>query len=277
MQRSIIATAAAAVFLLFSSFPVQAGSALAPFAGEKGLLRIAGGTAHIPVVKEAARRVMAFNPKVRIAIAGGGSGLGIKQAGEGLIDIGNSGRKAKDSEIDRYGLAMVRWAVDGVAVAVNPENPVRSLTGKQLRAIFSGEIDNWKTLGGHDARIDLYTRDAASGTRAVFWKKALDKGEIYSGANFVVSNGAMKSAIAQDPNAIGYVSVGHLDDSVAAVALGGVTPSLAAVKSGDYKVARSLYSNTRGPATGLAAKFLAYLLSEDGQAIVRSKGFIAVR
>lgn len=243
---------------------------------EKQVLRISGGTAHIPVMKEAAKRIMTVNPDLQITIAGGGSGAGIKQVGEGLVDIGNSGRRATDAEIEKYGLGMVKWAVDGVATVVNPKNPVQALSGKQLQDIFSGKITTWKLLGGDDKPINIYTRDKSSGTRSVFWKKALNKGNISGKANFVTSNGAMKSAVTNDPFAIGYVSVGYIDKTVAPVTLDGVKPTLDTVKSGEYKVARGLYSNTKGEASGLAEKFLNYLLSPEGQKIVVEKGFIPV-
>lgn len=247
------------------------------FAGKKGVLKIAGGTAHIPVVKEAAKQIMTANPDIRITIAGGGSGVGIKQVGEGIIDIGNAGRKATDKEITAYGLQMVKWAIDGVGIVVNPKNNVTSLSYGQLQDIYSGKITNWKELGGKDRTINLYDRDAASGTRAVFWKKALKKGKVAQTANVVVSNGAMKTAIAKDPYGIGYVSVGHIDPTLTPVALDGVVPSLENVKSGSYKVARGLYCLTKGEPVGLAKLFLDYLLSPSGQKIAGSKGFIEVK
>lgn len=246
------------------------------FKDEKGVLRISGGTAHIPVMKEAAKRIIAFNPDIQITIAGGGSGAGIKQVGEGLVDIGNSGREATEKEVKKYGLVKYKWAIDGVAAVVNPKNPVNKMSASQLQDIFSGKISNWKILGGADRPINIYTRDKSSGTRAVFWKKALKKGEITQKANFIASNGAMKSAVTNDPYSIGYVSVGHIDKSVAPVAMDNVTPALDKVKSGQYKVARGLFSNTKGEAKGLAKKFIEYLLSPEGQKIAASKGFIPV-
>ena len=118
-------------------------SELDRFKGEKQILRISGGTAHIPVMKEAAKRIMIFNPDIRITIAGGGSGAGIKQVGEGLVDIGNSGRKATEAEINKYGLKMIKWAIDGVAAVVNPKNSVKAITTQQLQDVFSGKIANW--------------------------------------------------------------------------------------------------------------------------------------
>jgi phosphate transport system substrate-binding protein len=253
-----------------------AGDDLAPFKGEQGRIRIAGGTAHIPVMKAAAERVMRHNPKIRITVAGGGSGVGIKQVGEGLVDIGNSGRRPTAGEISRYGLKLHRWAVDGVAVAVNPQNPVRNLSYAQLRGIYAGRIRNWREVGGPDRAIHLYTRDKASGTRAVFWKKALNRGAISPGANFVPSNGAMKTALATDPGAIGYLSAGFIDTSVAAVALEGVMPSRENIAKERYPVSRGLYSNTRGEPRPLVQKFIAFLYSPSGRKIIAAKGFIPV-
>ena len=263
--------------LFFSLVPTIQAGALDTFMGEKGTVKISGGTAHIPVMKEVAKRIMTANSDIQISIAGGGSGVGIKQVGEGPVDIGNSGRKPSDMEIKKYELKMFKWAIDGVGVIVNPENKVKALSKAQLIDIFSGKIGNWKDLGGLDKSINVYTRDKASGTREVFWKKAIDKGEITDKANFVVSNGAMKSAISNDPYGIGYVSVGHIDESVAPVALDGVVPTLENVKQGKYKIARGLYSNTKGEPSGLSKKFIEYLFSPEGQQIAADKGFIPIK
>jgi phosphate transport system substrate-binding protein len=262
-------------FLFWCSFSYA--DALTTFKGEKGAVKVSGGTAHIPVMKEAAKQIMTANPNIQITIAGGGSGVGIKQVGEGLVDIGNSGRKPTDDEVKRYGLKLYQWAIDGVAVVVNPKNKTRALTGAQLIDIFAGRIDNWKTVGGEDRKISLYTRDEASGTREVFWAKGLKKGEVSPKANVVVSNGAMKTAIAQDPAGIGYVSVGHIDQTVAAVAVDGVAPTHETVSSGNYPIARGLYSNTKGESAGLTKKFIEFLFTPEGQKIISASGFIPVK
>ncbi|ABA88083.1 phosphate ABC transporter, periplasmic phosphate-binding protein [Syntrophotalea carbinolica DSM 2380] len=256
--------------------PAFAGS-LDVFKGESGVLKISGGTAHIPVMKDVAKKIMVINPDIQISIAGGGSGVGIKQVGEGLVDIGNSGRIATEEEISRYQLNLYKWAIDGVAPVVHPNNPVKALTKTQMIDIFSGKLDNWKMLGGADRKINVYTRDEASGTRAVFWKKGLDKAQMTTGAHVVVSNGAMKSAIAQDPYGVGYVSVGHIDASVAPVALDGVVPTIESVQDGSFKIARGLYSNTKGEPHGLTKKFIDFLYTTDGKKIIEQRGFIPVR
>lgn len=263
------------VFLIVSS--TAPAATIDIFNSEKGDIKISGGTAHIPVMKDAAKLIMEHNRDIRISIAGGGSGVGIKQVGEGLVDIGNSGRKPTDDEIKKYGLNIFQWAIDGVGVVVNPKNTVKALNRVQLAEIFAGKTTNWKVLGGPDKQINVYTRDNSSGTREVFWEKALDKGEITDKANVVVSNGAMKTAVANDPYGIGYVSVGHMDESTAPVMLDGAAPSIDNVKNGSYKIARGLFSNTKGEPTGLVKKFIDFLFSPEGQELAAKNGFIPVK
>jgi phosphate transport system substrate-binding protein len=248
--------------------------ALAPFGSLQGNLDIAGGTAHIPVMNEAAKRIMTANGKIRITVAGGGSGVGIQKVGEGLVHIGNAGRPVSDAENEKYGLKSFAFAVDGVTVIVHPENPVRDLTQQQVQDIFAGKLTRWSQVGGPDARINLYGRDEASGTRKVFWKTALEKGTVAKSANVVPSNGAMKTAVSNDPHAIGYMSIGHVDEKVAAVALDGVAPTQANARTDTFPVTRKLYMNTKGEPEGLTRAFIDYVLSEEGAAIVEAAGYI---
>lgn len=277
MRKRWIVTSLALIcsFFVLNTLVFAAGE-LDAFKGQKGTLKISGGTAHIPVMKEAAQRIMSAYPYIQISIAAGGSGVGIKQVGEGLVDIGNTGRKPTDDEIARYQLKLHQWALDGVGVIVHPRNRVKALSKAQIADIFAGKISTWKEVGGENRKINLYTRDEASGTREVFWEKALNKGTISPAANVVVSNGAMKSAVAQDPYAIGYVSVGHIDRTVAPVALDGVVPTLQTVINGSYKISRGLYSNTKGEPSGLTRSFIQYLYSPAGREIIQKHGFIPV-
>ncbi len=247
------------------------------FKGLSGTLHIAGGTAHISCEKEAAKRIMKMYHKINITIAGGGSGVGIKQVCEGLIDIGNTGRAPTDDEIRRCNLKVFKFAVDGIGVIVNPKRKIKNITKEQLINIFSGKITNWKELGGPNATINVYTRDTASGTRKVFWKKGLNKAKITQKANFVKSNAAMKTAIANDPFGIGYISLGVADSSVKLLAIDGIFPSQENVKAGKYKIARGLYMNTKGEPKPLAKAFISYMLSSEGQALVKKHGFLPVK
>ena len=262
--------------LILAAIPALAAD-LDAFAGKSGKIDIAGGTAHVPVMKEAAKRIMLKNPAIRITVAGGGSGVGVQKVGEGLVDIGNTGRALSDAEVAKYGLKSFAFAIDGVAAVVNPKNPVANLTQAQVQDIFAGKITNWKTLGGHDAAIHLYTRDEASGTREVFWGIMLKKGKIAESANVVASNGAMKSALAGDADGIGYVSIGHIDATIKAPTLDGVTPDQDNAKSGKYPVTRKLYMNTKGEPKGLVADFIAYIQGPEGAQITSASSYIPTR
>jgi phosphate transport system substrate-binding protein len=262
--------------LLLAAGTAQAGE-LDAFVGKSGKIDIAGGTAHIPVMKEAAKRIMQKNPAIRITVAGGGSGVGVQKVGEGLVDIGNTGRALTEAEVAKYGLKSYAFAIDGVAAVVHPKNQVANLSHSQVQDIFAGKITNWKAVGGHDAAIHLYTRDEASGTREVFWEIMLKKGKIADGANVVASNGAMKTALAGDPDGIGYVSIGHIDHSIKAPTLDGVAPTQEHAKSGKYPVIRKLYMNTKGAPQGLVASFISFIQSPEGAAITAADGFIPTR
>jgi phosphate transport system substrate-binding protein len=250
---------------------------LSAFKGKEGKIDIAGGTAHIPVMKDAAAQIMKYNSKIRITVAGGGSGVGVQKVGEGLVDIGDTGRALTPEEVKKYGLKTFPFAIDGVAVAVNPQNPVSNLSPQQIQEIFAGKITNWKDVGGKDAAINLFSRDEASGTREVFWKKLLKKGPIMEKANIVPSNGAMKVAISQDPNAIGYLSIGHVDKTVKVVKLDGVEPTQQNAKDGKYPVVRKLYMNTKGEPKPLVKAFIEYILSPAGSQIIERHGYIPLK
>lgn len=273
MNRIITVFSLFAILVLFPAASLQAAG-LDAFAGLRGTLDIAGGTAHIPVMKEAAKRIMEANPDIRITVAGGGSGVGVQKAGEGLVQIGNTGRALKEGEIEKYGLVSWPFAIDGVAAVVNPANPVSALSKEQLSKIYSGEIANWKEVGGADAAISLYMREDGSGTRETFETLAINEIEIAAKSNVVSSNGAMKTAVSQDENAIGYVGIGHLDDSIKAVVLDGMTPSQENAKNGSYKITRLLYMNTKGRPEGLTKAFIDYIYSPEGREITAKAGYI---
>lgn len=252
-------------------------SELDAFAGMSGKIDIAGGTAHIPVMKAAAKRIMRINPAIRISIAAGGSGVGVQKVGEGLVQIGNTGRALSTEEIAKYGLQSWPFALDGVAVVIHPGNPLANLTSAQIRDIFSGKITNWKMLGGRDATIHLYTRDEASGTREVFWSKLLKKGTIADTANVVTSNGAMKTALASDLDGIGYVSIGHIDQTIKAPTLDQVAPTQENALSGKYPVVRKLYMNTRGTPDALTAAFIRYVRGPEGAKMTEAAGYLPIK
>ena len=258
-----------------SSATNASSESLAVFAKEQGKIDIAGGTAHIPVMKKAAEAIMSFNPNITISITGGGTGAGITKVGEGLVQIGNTGRALKPQEIEKYQLVSFPFAVDGVAIAVHKENPLSNLTNEQVSRIFSGEVKNWNELGGNEGVINLYVREDGSGTRDTFESKGLNKGiEIPQTANVVSSNGAMKIALAQDKNAIGYVGIGHLDSSIKGIAFENIEPTQEKTKEGSYQISRLLYMNTKGEPQGLTKLFVDYIYSSDGAKFIEQSGYI---
>lgn len=250
---------------------------LQAFEGLTGKIDIAGGTAHVPVMNEAAKRISSANPEIRITVAGGGSGVGVKKVGEGLVEIGNTGRPVTDEEVAEYGLVSFPFALDGVAVVVHPDNPVSDLSAEKVKEIYAGNIVDWKDVNGPDGAVHIYTRDEASGTREVFWKKLLSEGMIASNSNVVPSNGAMKVAIGNDALAIGYISLGHVDDTVKAVDIDGQAPTQENAASGKYPVVRKLYMNTKGKPSDLVQTFIDYVRGPEGETIIRDAGFIPIQ
>jgi phosphate transport system substrate-binding protein len=244
---------------------------------QKFSLKISGSTTVLPIAEEAAKQFMTKNKNYMIEVTGGGSGLGVKEAGENLNDIGMASRDVKSSEFEIYpSLQVFGIAKDGVAIIVQPENPVSSLTQEQIIAIYAGEITNWNEVGGNDAPITVYTRDEESGTREVFFEKVLNKGNITKKAVVVASNGAMKSSVKADVNGIGYLSIGYLDSSVTGCEYEGVLPTEANVVSGTYTVSRTLNIITNGEPSQEAKAFIDFLLSSEGQKIVVEEGYIPV-
>ena len=271
MKKTVVSIMLAIMLMAASS---AVAAPLDAFKGQKGTLDISGGTAHIPVMKEAAKRIMSVNPDIRITVAGGGSGVGVKQVGEGLVTIGNTGRALKEEEVTKYGLVSFAFAIDGVAVVINPANKIDALTSRQVIDIYSGKIKDWKEVGGEPGAINVFGREDGSGTREVFTEKAIDKAELAPSVNVVSSNGAMKTAVAQDKQAIGYVGIGHIDKSVKAPKFDGTVPTQENAANGKYKVTRNLYMNTKGQPQGLTKLFIDYIFSPEGAEITKDSGYI---
>lgn len=263
------------VCLVLSCFGVctAAEPALEAFRGLTGQVKIVGGTAAVPLMRAAARRIMSYNPSVRIRVEGGGSGAGIKLVSESEADISTSGMPLSPEELEQYGLVSFPFAIDGVAVAVNRRNPVSGLSKEQLKGIYSGRIKNWDEVGGYSAPISIYTRGKSSGARATFEARGLD-GEQCSVGKALDSNNAVKAAIAHDLYAIGFLAIGNVDNTVKPVGIDGKAPTLEAMISGDYPVTRYLYMNTRGEPTGLVADFIRYIYSPAGADLIRKAGYI---
>jgi len=242
-------------------------------------LTVTGSTTVLPIAQLAAETYMEKNLYADILVSGGGSSVGVQAVGEGTADIGMASRDLKDAEKERYP-DLVRHVVarDGIAIIVYKDNPVKELTIAQVKSVYRGEITNWKELGGDDMEIVVVGRDSASGTREYFSKSVMDKEDFVPTQLEKNSNGAVKQTIAQTPGAVGYVSLGYIDNTVSAVKIkNGVTfiePTVDNIISGDYPISRSLYMFTKGEPTGLAADYLVYVTGTDGQKLVAEEGFV---
>lgn len=264
------------LYIMTLSVAYVSASSLELFKDQSGVLDIAGGTAHLPVMKQAAKNIMMVNPSIKITVTGGGSGVGVKKLAEGLISIGNTGRPLKEFEIEQYGLVSFPFAIDGVTIIVNPSNPITQLTKMQLKEIFSGKIINWKEVGGNDAPISLYIREEGSGTREVFEDKVMYKTHPCKKANVFNSTGSIKTAISQDKNAIGYIGIGYLDSSVKGLVVDNMIPTQENTFNGSYTISRLLYINTKGEPKGITKLFIDYLYSPEGRDIITKAGYIPI-
>ena len=204
-----------------------------------------------------------------------GSGSGIQAVEEGRCDIGLSSRSLKDEEKAK-GLQETVLAYDGIAMIVNPANPVQELDLETIAKIYTGEITNWKDVGGNDAEIVLIGREAASGTRDGFESITGTKDKCQYRQE-LTSTGDVITTVSQNPDAIGYASLASIKDSVKALNVDGVTPSEASVKDGSYKVQRPFVLVTvEGKALSSAAQsFFDYATSADAADIIAKAGAVA--
>jgi len=252
--------------------PAEAVSALS------GEINVAGSTTVQPLAEKFAEAFMALHPDVRVSVQGGGSSTGVKSAGEGTVDIGAASREIQESELaDFPNLHIFVIARDGIAIIANPDVPVEGLTTEQVRYIFAGVITNWSEVGGPDMEIGLVNRDEASGTREAFHKIVMDDARFDRGAVVLPGTGQVRAVVAQVEGAIGYISLGFVNDEVRAIAIDGVEPSEETVVSGDYPIQRTLHFFTKGEVSDATRDYIDYVLSPEVQdVIVREAGFIPI-
>lgn len=248
---------------------------------EKQSIVINGSTSVQPLVEELAGAFKVKNPNATIDIQSGGSGVGIKSAMDGVVDIGMSSRDLKPEE---KSLKEFRIATDGIAVILHPENTVNDLSVEQLRKIYSGEISNWKEVGGKDAKITVVTREEGSGTRGAFIEltglevKEGDKKTDKTLASAITqgSTGAVMTTVAGDVNAIGFASFGSAKDNtdIKLISIDKAACSEENIYEGTYKISRPFLMLTKDEPAGLAKDFLDFILSAEGQEIVAENNYL---
>lgn len=245
-----------------------------PAASVSGTVSTDGSTSMEKVIGALSESYMAANKDVTVNYNPTGSGAGITAVQEGTCDIGLSSRALKDEE-KAAGLKETVLAYDGIAIIVHPDNPVSDLSIEQIAKLYTGEITNWKDVGGNDAEIVLIGREAGSGTRDGF-ESITDTKDACQYRQELTSTGDVINTVSQNPDAIGYASLSAVGDSVKALTVGGVEATEATVKDGSYVVQRPFVLVTKeGTELSPAAQaFFDYALSADAASIIAAAGAV---
>lgn len=246
-----------------------------------GTYTFGGSTTVAPIAYKALEAFQKEHPGVKISYEGVGSSTGLKQLQAGVYSLAGSSRHVKDSEKDA-GVVPYAICLDGLTIVVNKDVNIASLTIDQLAKIYSGQISNWKEVGGADAPMVVLNRDETSGTFAAMKEMVLDPAKLKYRADALVAkeNGEVAAKVASTPHSIGYIGMAFVEQVVSAggktVLIDGVEPNMANVINKSYPLSRNLFIATMGqPAEGTVEKaFVDFLLSPKGQAIVKSVDYI---
>jgi phosphate transport system substrate-binding protein len=243
---------------------------------------VKGSDTVLPLTQAEAEDFMIENKNMRVTVIGGGSGVGFAALIDGEVPIAMASREIKESEMQKAqqrGINPVEHTIawDGIAVVVNPDNPVSQLTYEQLQGIYDGNISNWKDVGGENRAIAVITRDSSSGTYEYFKEEILVDREYRPDALAQPATGGIVQEVSRNKGAIGYIGFAYLDDSTKAVALDGgegfVEATEENILSGEYPLSRPLYYYTNGEPQGAVKEFVDFVMSPTGQAIVSEIGY----
>jgi len=261
---------------------------------EKAGIQIKGSDTIVNLVQVWAEKFSQNNTAVNVGVTGGGTGTGFAALLNNTCDIAMASRKVEEKEINiakEHNIFYEEYIVglDGLAVLINKDNPVQKLTMEQLRDIFMAKITNWNQLGGQNRPIVLLSRESNSGTHIFFKEQVIRQADINSKDEFspkallMPSSQAIVDEIYQNPNAIGYVGIGFMNDQTKAVAISArnsndfIYPSIENVMSGKYPISRPLYLYTNGFPKGFVKDFIDYTLSEQGQKVVAETSFVPIK
>jgi phosphate transport system substrate-binding protein len=277
-------------FSLLILFIVLSAGILASGCARNGsqAVQIKGSDTMVNLGQAWAEAFMKVHPEIPIAVTGGGSGTGIAALISNSTDIAQASRQMEKKEIEmakKKGIEPKEFHVanDGITIVVNPSNPVKNLTIKQLSDIFTGKIVNWKQVGGPDKKIVALSRERNSGTHVFFLEHVVKMGDLKSKNEFAAhvlmmpSSQAIVEEVSSNSAAIGYFGLGYLSDKEKAVAVEGVLPSIKTVANRTYPISRSLFLYTNGQPTGKIKSFIDFAFSPEGQKIVLKMDFVPVK
>ena len=256
-----------------SAEPTQTSSEPAKLSGN---VATDGSTSMEKIIGSLGEAFTEMNPDVNFTYNPTGSGTGIQAAIDGTVDLGLASRALKDEEKSNGAVENI-VALDGVAVVVNPENGVTDLTVEQIAQIFTGEITNWSELGGADAEIAVFGREAGSGTRGAF-EEIVGVEDACKYTNEYSSTGDVIGNVASNPNAIGYASLSAVDETVKAITVGGVEPTEETVLDGSYAIQRNFnfIVSDSTPLSEAAQAFVDFATSADASDLIASAGAVPV-
>jgi len=240
----------------------------------KTSITMAGSTAFQPFAEKLAEQYMSTHANVSITVQGGGSAVGVQTAISGAAQIGMADLVVLPEEAKQLTPTIV--ARDGIALVLNPANKVINLTMQQVREVFNGKIKNWKEVGGADSPITVVSREAGSGTRSSF-EQIVTEISLTKDALIQDSNGTIRETVANDPNAIGYLSHGLLNDKIKAIKIDGQECTTELITTGSYKLVRPIYLLVKGTPQGEVQNFIDYILSADGQQTIKANGLIPAK
>lgn len=241
-----------------------------------------------------AERYQEIHPEVRISVTGGGSGTGISSLINKTVDLANASRGIKAEEIsnaNENGVEPVEYVVarDAIAVIVHPDNPINKLTLQQISDIYTGKLENWRELGGDDRPIVRLSRETNSGTHVYFLEEVIrlgnseDKAIFSANTLLLPSSEGIIAEVRENPNAIGYDGLGYITEDVKVVSISKgegsdyIYPTLETVNDNSYAISRNLYIYSDGKPNEYVKAYLDWILSSEGQEIVKELGFIPVQ
>ncbi len=240
----------------------------------KTSITLAGSTAFQPFAEKLADQYMQTNKNINVTVQGGGSAVGIQSANSGAAQIGMADLVNLPEEAKTLTSTIV--AQDGIAIIVNPKNKIKDLTTDQVRDIFNGKINNWKDVGGEDSPITVVSREAGSGTRSSF-EQIVKEIALKKDALIQDSNGTIRETVSNDPNSIGYLSHGLINEKIKPMNIDGESCTTESIVAGKYKLVRPIFLLTKSTPEGEVKNFIDYILSTEGQQTIKSNGLLPAK